>query len=896
MSKVDTVYLIHHSHTDIGYTHDQPVVWDLHGRFIDEGLRLASKYAGSDSDGAFRWTVENTGVLAEWLKHAAPDQAARFVELERQGRIEVTAMFANITPLLDTDELIESLQIAGRLRDEYGFTITSAMNCDVNGENWPLVDLLLDLGVEGFTMAINTHFGGAPLDRPDVFWWEGPSGRRILAYSGWPYDTGWRFGIGQSEALLEDWWPRIEARLDEIDYPIPALMMQSFHPFGDNGPAFEGFTTFIDAWNAQGKAPKLVLATPRMWWQAVKAHADRLPVCRGDWTDFWNFGSISSAREQAINRGSRVKLRSADAVAAATTGLAQPLPAPHITRTLGRYRREAWKALMLWDEHTWGADLALRAPESEDTAAQWYHKASYAYQARSLSQMLQRDALADFSRLVAHGQNSDLLLFNPLPWARRITGEVPFHVASPRGLPEDATAGRHSQDRVWSSDLWAEAARRPTGLAEDRETRLAVPALEVPGYGYRVVRRDELLELKPDRFGEAAQVENERFRLSFDACRGGVTSLYDKQLEREWVDASAGYPLHGFVHEEVADRQVAWPRQLMFSMQWTSGDVERERGWKPDWRANRAQPRRVLVHRVYPTALGTRVIQVLDAPGIVGPLTQSVFLPKGEGFIEFEAWWVMGQTVHPEATYLMFPFAVPGAKARLDLGGQAITAGEDQLPGVCFDYYTAQQWVDLSNDELGVTVALPDNPLVQFGDFHFGHNQRALNLERAMLLGWVTNTYWETNFRAHQPGEVRARYRVYPHAGGFDPAQAQRAGLETAYSQPLLQHLGEEPGPQVFPASGALLRLPESLNPDQPVFTLHVKPAGQGQGIVVRLYNAGQQASTARIESGLLEIQSAQLCDLTERPLEALPVESGRVEINIPPGQVRTVSLMASRA
>ena len=34
------------------------------------------------------------------------------------------------------------------------------MNCDVNGENWPLVDLLLDLGIEGFTMAINTHFGG----------------------------------------------------------------------------------------------------------------------------------------------------------------------------------------------------------------------------------------------------------------------------------------------------------------------------------------------------------------------------------------------------------------------------------------------------------------------------------------------------------------------------------------------------------------------------------------------------------------------------------------------------------------------------------------------------------------------------------------------------------------
>ena len=69
-------------------------------------------------------------------------------------------------------------------------------------------------------------------------------------------------------------------------------------------------------------------------------------------------------------------------------------------------------------------------------------------------------------------------------------------------------------------------------------------------------------------------------------------------------------------------------------------------------------------------------------------------------------------------------------------------AGQDQIPGVCFDYYSAQQWVDLSNNDCGVTVALPDNPMVQFGDFHFGANQPGFALERAMLLGWVTNTYW----------------------------------------------------------------------------------------------------------------------------------------------------------
>ena len=33
---LETICLYRHSHTDIGYTHDQPVVLELHTRFIDE--------------------------------------------------------------------------------------------------------------------------------------------------------------------------------------------------------------------------------------------------------------------------------------------------------------------------------------------------------------------------------------------------------------------------------------------------------------------------------------------------------------------------------------------------------------------------------------------------------------------------------------------------------------------------------------------------------------------------------------------------------------------------------------------------------------------------------------------------------------------------------------------
>jgi hypothetical protein len=885
MAQIDTLYLIHHSHTDIGYTHDQPIVFELHERFISEALTLAERYAASDSDGAFRWTVENTYVLDRWLHHASQTEIERFVAMERAGRIEVTGMFANLTPLLDTDELIETLQLTGRLRREYGFTITSAMNCDVNGENWPLVDLLLDAGIEGFTMAINTHFGGAPLDRPNPFFWQGPSGRSILAYSGWPYDQGWRYGIGRSiEEFENTWWPRVAARLDAVDYPLPIVMVQSYHPFGDNGSAFEGFVRWIDEWNAAGKTPHIKFATPRQWWAAVKQHAANLPTHRGDWTDFWNFGCGSSAREQTINRQSRRRLQAADALAIVGSAPSETSADAWLARSQKLYRQQAWENLIFWDEHTWGADIAVSRPDGDDTASQWNHKAHFAYQARSLSLLLQRDALAALARQVERTSADDLIVVNPLPWQRTLSGDVANWVLKPRGTADDSTAGRHFQDRE-PHVRRIQAANLAQNVADFQAERTSLPPTVVPAFGYAVVPRNQLHAYTlADNMSEDAAIENAYHRLTFDLGSGGVSSWYDKRQRYEWVDAAAGPRLNTFVHEEVTDRDHPWPRHRLFQMKWDSEHVERPRGWKPSWRASRQTPSKLLSHNVFRVPNGIEVIQALEAPGIAGVLVQSIFLPDYADWVEFRAQWQMSAATHPEATYLLYPFDLPAATARLDLGGQAIVPGHDQIPGVCFDYFTVQNWVDFNDGQRGVTIATPDNPLVQLGDFHFGHNQTDFTLERAMLLGWVTNTYWETNFRAHQPGMVTARYRVQPYEGAFNEGRAHQFGLDALHDAPLLQHLGEPSDQTPWPASGTLLSLPQP-----PVLTLHLKP--NAEGVLLRLLNASDAVQRATVGSGLLKIATADRCDLFEQPAAGLAVDAGAVTLELAPRQVVTIQL-----
>ena len=54
----------------------------------------------------------------------------------------------NLTPLLNIEQMHRSLYPLRALRDEYGLTVETAMQGDVNGVCWLFADLLAELGVE----------------------------------------------------------------------------------------------------------------------------------------------------------------------------------------------------------------------------------------------------------------------------------------------------------------------------------------------------------------------------------------------------------------------------------------------------------------------------------------------------------------------------------------------------------------------------------------------------------------------------------------------------------------------------------------------------------------------------------------------------------------------------
>lgn len=91
-----TLYLTHHSHCDLGYTHDMPIVRELQRRFIDDALDFIDRHpaVGRDDDAphTFRWTCEVTAVVEHWLRTATPRQIERFVAAAARGQLEVCAL------------------------------------------------------------------------------------------------------------------------------------------------------------------------------------------------------------------------------------------------------------------------------------------------------------------------------------------------------------------------------------------------------------------------------------------------------------------------------------------------------------------------------------------------------------------------------------------------------------------------------------------------------------------------------------------------------------------------------------------------------------------------------------------------------------------------------------
>jgi alpha-mannosidase len=780
MTTVKELLVLHHTHIDIGYTHPQPVVWELHKRYLDEAIELCEHTSGWPESCRLKWTCEVTGAFLHWLEAAPPTQVRRLEALVRHGQISFGAMWCHWMLPLPKDLMVESLRPVRQIRERFGAPVSVAIQHDVNGVPWAAVDILNDMGIPHLLMGINIHMGGYALRRPMAFRWAGPSGRSLLVFSGEHYNAFSR-AAGLREPDLEGMERGLRqhlGRLVEKGWPHDFAFLTATHPFmDDNGPPNPALSGLIRRWNEEGRFPFIRLVTPEQLFERVRALPEAaLPVHRGDWTDYWACGCGSLALETLMLRRAHGAWSSARALAQAAPGIALN-PATE---------RDALRHLFIAYEHTAGAFCSTaafgpsRQMEPLPVAEQWHHKAASCASALSYARLLRRDLLDAAAKNPVQARRCEsLLTFNPSESPRRVCLRVPKEILT--GHYPLLAGTKHRLDVV--EDLLGEAAAEWIG------------PLDLPPLGLNVRPLSELPRATVAEGVLAGEgiLESPHFSLAFNPGTGRVASLRHRHSSRECVDGIAEWEFFGPVRETVArrsdkSRACDDPRYDLFHIteeayQPVHDDVD---CWNRAWPAHHQGPEKTLRVETRVDAEGAHLLRAYRLAGIHGELTQSITLLAHEPRVRCSAYFNKADVMDPESLYFTFPFRMPQAQMYFESGTQAVAFDRDQLPGACRDWVAAESWVAVAGAEGCLVLACPDAPLFQVGGFNYGRGiKNAGGLDQAFLLAWPMNNYWNTNFRASQPGFIRLRYEL-TWLNQFDPAECARFGASCA--RPVLFH------------------------------------------------------------------------------------------------------------
>lgn len=876
MTRIETLYIASHSHTDIGFTEYQDLAFRQHNEFIDRALDLCEETAGYPEEARYHWVCEVTGVTERYLRQASAERRSQFLRWHRAGAVDVAGMQYNLTPGLDPGQLHHSLFPIRRLRDEYGLHIESAMQCDVDGVSWLFADLLPQAGVRFLTMAVNPLRGGVPRPRPSAFWWEGPAGGRVLVWNGFHYL------FGRSSVRLGDWDyvdrllpAQLEALERDPEYPFDFLYCQATHPVRvDNGPPQRQMSDFVRDWNAKGKTPRLVLTTPTAFGTLLaERQGAGLPVLRGDWTDWWADGVASSAYETGLNRHTHALL---GAAGTAEAWLRLGGRATFETDRLDAAYEEA----TLYDEHTWGAFASIDAPGSAWSRAQWNRKAGYAYRAwAEAGDMLARAArglagevadpapdgrfnLGDLTPEQAYPPNGidELLVVNTLPWEREVVVEEPerrggaapvgmLEMFVPRGVP-------------WGGEKPDPGDHHVAG--------------RVPAMGAAFLPLDAAPAEDDLGAGREGTIENEFYRVRVDPSSGALTEWFDKVLERDFAGTHEGFGVGEYVYERVDSPR---GRDAIFAGDFSDPYFG---NWGTDAPFRRQGPRRVTVGTAR-VEHGRALITVDILADGVAEAHCTFSLPSHRRELHVD--WVLDKTAitAPEAVFIAFPFALGEPVFTLDLNGVPSRPDRDQLEGAVRDYFPVQQWVDVSDEGQGVTVTPLDAPLVQLGGFTTARDLTRLAPEVPGIFSWALQNHWMVNFKASQEGEIPLRYRLTTHAGPLDPGAAARFGLEQSTPPLVLRDFRRHDG---APSGWAVLE-PEL----EGAATLELTPATFGEGIIARLRNLRREPVRVSLHFPQHAPSSAHRTSPLEIDGAAVPIADNRLTLELTPLEVASLRL-----
>lgn len=830
-----TVDFFPHSHVDIGYTHRQDDVMRLQWRNFERAMDLAEKTKNYPDGAKFKWNTETTWAVMGYLReYAGTPKAGRLIAAVKSGVINVNAALGSIlTGISRQEELMHIFDDAHKIEEITGVKCSTAMMSDVPGQAWGLATAMAQNGVRYYSPGPNyvPFYGRIGNDRAAAlhlkwgdtpFRWQSQSGvDKVLVFEagrGYSWFHGWLEGR-LSVCGLEPIWRYLE-QLETEEYPYNMCYLR-YTVHGDNGPPDQLMPDVIREWNEKYDSPTFRITTAQDFFEEFdKLYGDELPVVGGDMTPTWEDGAASTARETAMNRASASRL--------AQSQILWSMLNPSGTYPDKRFE-EAYKNVVLFSEHTWGASASGPQPFSKFTQELWDKKKSFADSADVQSRRLLDESVSRFSTggRCVHVVNTNL-------WTRTDAVKIDSGLMAGNILTDDSGT--------------------PVSFQTLSDGTCVFVAENVPALGskvFRIIPLDATAFVLSDmRIADGNVLDNGLVRVVIDKEKGTIASLRKSSDGFEYASEDG---LNDFLY---TGRVGSDPRGIE---RVTSVEIL-ENG---------------------PVAATLRVVS--DAPGC-NSVIRDVTLYAGIDRIDILNTIDKKDVLDFENVRFVFPFNFPYPDIAFDLAMSEVHPEREQLAGVNKQYYCVQNGLSVGDLEHGICLTTIDAPMVELGtpsgeDYrlnpHYGYGWWPMSQISPKVYSWVMTNTWRTNYKASQGGVAVFRYSL--RIGNPLDLELKKTGLEAEQKMLVVTNDESEPLETFFRLKGRN-RLAVSM----------MKPSADGKGYVVALQNMGGNPVRTGFVSGKIRVGSAWITDFSESELVTIdhddfwvkPYQYVRLKIN----------------
>lgn len=785
------IYLIHHSHTDIGYTERQEKLMKYHSDFILQAIAIldgihSGKIKGC---GGFKWQCENQWQIENFYRNATNEQKKSFEKYVQSDEIGLSGNYLNMTELVDYDVLSSRIHKTQEYGKRIGKDIKSGMSADVNGYAWGYADALYENGVENLYCNLHPHHGMFPLHKKQQpFFWKTPKGNKVLTWISEHYHFGNELFFsphaGSSYLLFDDQRQMLETKQElktdativtEVEISVCTTRLKrylenlekeeynfDFVPFmvsgaiTDNAPPSAAIAKRVHELNKIFAGEITVkMVTLEEFFAIVRQHEDKIKTYEGDFTDWWADGVGSTPHTVKLFREAQRKYAICKKIDPDTQ--------------LGNKDliEKAAENIMLYAEHTWGYSSSVTEPW--DTLVSNLEKKKDAYAINANTEI---------------AQNLDIVLSKLGEVSISVDRAQRYKVKNPHTIPYQGIV------RVYI-EYW----EYPKGCVFNPAIRFCAfnenTGEELPCQGHQIARAFELevfvtlspmqeiiVELKPNHTNESTVrnhahigaeavkdiitdldetempflIETPFYRVAFSPEKG-IESIIDKQTNIEICDKNLNHGAFSGIYEITPGiHDMAYQTRRKMGRNRCAISTKRDISKLIDVEI-------IETGSVYVTA---KLSYKLD-----GTNFYYVFLKvyKTMPLIEARVCLHKKSRWDAENLYVTLPFITDGTnETYVDKTGCIIRPGIDQLPGSCQDFYLIQNGLVRKGNTIDIIIAIKDAPLISFGtrmakpiELCDGKNT---TLNTSTAYSWVMNNFWETNFKVDLGGFHEFTYYI----------------------------------------------------------------------------------------------------------------------------------------